>query len=203
MGVIEDLGNTLTPHVEKVNTTLNIHGWLLQERLQRLEDRISDLGRPSTGDFYFRRTIQGKFIEGTTELFTTDVNEFLAVQFVTINGLTLKTPAFKINAGGVMILAYAKEGIGTETPGGDVMILPGEKVDIVMSAEGSVEGTLGMTRFFKCKQENAMDYGLSEELLSASNTHDPARDVIMSKNGEWTPTPGEVVDSGGRPPIIR
>ena len=203
MGFIDDLGKSLSPAAEKLNTTLNMHGWLLQERLQRLENRISDLGRPDVGDFYFRRSIQGTFPEGETELFTADVGEFLAVQFVTINGLTLATPAFRIMAGGVMILAFAKEGIGSEEPGGDIMIMPGEKVTINMSAAGKVEATLGMTRILKNREEVPFQTGPSEELLSSTNVHEVGRDVIASEDGQWESTPSEIVNTGGRPPILR
>lgn len=202
MGLFDELTRATAPHVEKLNETFNFHGFLLHNRLQAIEERLSTLGRPDIGDFYFRRTIIGKF-KGENELFTVKNNEFLPIQFITVNGLTLKSPAFTITANNTMILAVAKEGVGQETIGGDIVLLPGEVIELVMSAEGEVEITLGMIRVPIVKQDKPMQYGRSEELLAGRNTHDPNRDVIASKTGEWTETPAETVDSGGRPVITR
>lgn len=203
MGFLDELSRVTGPFVDKVNDTLNYHGFLLHSRLERIEAGIGTLGRPDVGDLWAKVPINKKFPAGESELFSADLNEIIPIQFITINGLALKTPAFKIVAGGAMVLAFAKEGVGQETIGGDIVILPGERVSIIMAEEGTVEATLGITRVQIAKHNKAMQYGLSEELLAANNTHDPNRDVIMSPNGEWAPEPPETIDSGGRPPIVR
>lgn len=203
MGLFDDLSKALSPHANKLNETIGFHGWLLHERLQRIEEGIGTLGRPDIGDQWFKRVIKAKLPAGETELFTVDLNEINPVQFMTVNGLTLKSPAFTIQAGGAMVLAAAKEGVGQETIGGDIVFLPGERVSIIMAEEGNVEITLGMTRVLTDRQTVPIDYGRSEELLAGRNTHDPKRDVITTSTHPWEATPAETVDASGRPVITR
>lgn len=201
--LFDELSESLNPHVQKMHEMFNFHGFLLQERLARIENAIGTQGRPDIGDLWFKQVIKGKLALGETEFFTVDLNEYNAVQYITINGLTAKSPAFTITAGGAMVLAFAKEGVGQETIGGDIMFLPGERISIVTAEAGTFEITLGLTRIMIDKQGNVVQYGRSEELLATRNTHDPNRDVIMSRTGLWTEDPSEVEDTGGRPVITR
>lgn len=203
MGLFDELSKAASPHVSTLNETLNLHGFLLHDRLREIEDRISTLGRPDIGDHYFRRSIVGKLPIGETELFEVPMNQYMPLQYMTVNGLTLKSPAFTITADRVMVLAVAKEGVGQETPGGDIVFLPSETVSINMAEAGNVEITLGFIRVPIVKQSVPVQYGRSEELLAGSNTHDPKRDVITTSDKPWEETPPETVDSGGRPVITR
>ncbi len=203
MGLFDELSRSLAPHSNRLNDTINTHGQLLHYRLAQIEKGISSLGRPDTGDNYFRIAVNKKFAIGETELFVVGMNEFYPVQFITVNTGTKKTPAFTINANAIAVLAVGKEGTGTETIGGDVVLLPGERVTIDMEAEGEVELTLGMIRIRTDPTGRAVNYGHSEELLVGRNTHDPARDVIKTSTTPYESTPPETIDAGGSPVITR
>jgi hypothetical protein len=183
---LEGLGKQLEPHAAKLNNTIAATGVMLHHRMELIEQHLSDLKRPDVGDHFFRIRITGTFKAERTTLAEVPINEYWPVQYFATAGTREKTPAFTIEFNDILMLAFNKEGTGAESPGGDLVALPGEKIELVPEAEGKFEATLIVVRVRIPTNKIVPVAGLTKGRLITSNTHEPDRDLIGSATGIYT-----------------
>lgn len=194
MGFLDDIEDRLTPHLQGTTEQLRSHAALIYNKLDLIHQATSDLGRPDFGDFYFSIVQRAKFPVGKTDIGAVPTNEIWLVQAVTVNGIVNKTPTFLIESNGIMRMAVIKEGIGTESLGGNIALLPGEVITI--NNQGAEEGTIHLTMTVIRKQLPKRPIpaaSVGAEPLIGKNTHEIERDVIASPTDIWVEPPGEIV----------
>lgn len=166
MGIIDEMSKQLSPHTERI-------AGVLHNGLSRMEARISDLGKPDTGDQFFHISRKAKIPVGQQPLRVQiggggrsgpSPGEIWLLQCMCTNGATLKSPAWTLRTNtGRLIAAVIKEGIGMETPGGDIPILFGEELIFEPAEEGEFDFTITFKRrFYERPHPNAIG-GVSGE----------------------------------------
>jgi hypothetical protein len=165
MGILDDLSAKLWPHTAALTDTI--------ERHREALERTSDIQKPDVEDKFHHIIRKGKFKGEATRL-AQDVREqesagptlgeMWLFQSICVNGLPNASPTFTIRTNtGRLIVAVVKEGMGMETPGGDVAILVGEELIFEPSAEGTYDFTLTFRRIFLPRQRPDAGYGQSGE----------------------------------------
>src|SRR5215472_2528645 len=208
MSLAETLRDGLQPHANTLNSNLTLHGQNILGRLSENHDRIGDLGRPDTGDQYIRLAKTFTVPAGTYELGTVPAGEVWLVQSLVTNGIVHASPHFVLRSGGYLIASVIKEGIGTETQGGDIVCLQGEQVVFQCEAEGSFEFVLTVLRR-KFPRLPRVPRNVKSEQLTKSNTHEPGRDVITEPSGPllpsapWPTSPPDMNSHDGNPPLVK
>jgi hypothetical protein len=202
MGVFDELAKILSPHAHRLNENIATQGNLIHGRLGGIQNALDDLGRPDFGDKWFRIPVRGKLKAEPLELNTVPMNEIWAVQAIAVNGKALKTPAFTILASGALVFALETEKNEYDNVSGNIIFMPGETITIVPAAEGEFSATISIIRRQVPDVAKRAQTGHSGERLAPSNTHDPARDVIESRTGEYAEPAPEVRNTSGRPPLV-
>src|SRR5215469_9302639 len=204
MGLAETLSDGLGPHVSALGQTINHHGERIQSRLDDIHRKIGDLGRPDTGDIWYRMAVRGNYTGGTLyELATVGIGEIFLVQSITTNGPPNTSPAYTIRSNGYLIAAVIKEGIGTENPGGDIVCLQGEKIIFEPGATGVFDFVLTVLRREFARKELSADLGPIAESLGTRNTHEPGRDYVKQPPPlEWEQSPMDTENTVGRPALV-
>lgn len=192
MKFAEQFAEALTPHSTRLNQTIAAAATAVHSKLSNIEKAASDLQRADFGDKHFRIRLSGK-LKGENELAEVPINEIWSVQWIAINGVKNKTPAFSLKADSVLFFAALKEGTGLETVGGDIVLLPGEAINLTMEEEGTIEGTIDIIRRKVPVEPVRQQTGPSREQLETVNVHDPRRDIITNPNGIFAETPPETV----------
>lgn len=194
MSVWDQIQQSLAPHADRLNTTIASGAFLLHNRLERIEEAVSDMGRPDVGDRWVRLAFKREFKENEKfELAEIPPNEIWLPQSLVTDGVQNKSPAYIICGDEETKLYFSviKEGIGTETTGGDMVFLTGETIFIIPRATGTIGFTMHLIRrripvIPKIRQAAAGD-----PLLQGRNTHEVQRDLVASANGQWTESPRE------------
>lgn len=195
MGFIADLTDGLAPHVDKLNSNLALHGTLIHGRLRGIQDAVDDLNRPDFGDKWIRFAINKKVpSKEPIQIGTVPMNEAWEFQAITLNGIQRTSPHFLLLANGIMVGSYVKEGIGTETIGGDQVLSPGEELTIEnQEAEGIVQATLMFTRIQIPTVPRPTTGESGIDGLMPRNTHEPNRDIIPGREpGTYIENPSEL-----------
>lgn len=174
MSLIEDASRALAPHTRHLSDAI---GSRLEEVVTNLREirQQSDLGRPDTGDvfkhFIVRREIAGPF-NGPLNLATNVPNddpgpalgEDWMIQSICVNGVPNLTPAFTIRTNtGRLIFSVLKEGMGCETPGGDIVLKQGENLVLEAPTTGVYDFTLTVLMRKYRRQRPDAGYGTSNE----------------------------------------
>lgn len=201
MGLLDELKGIVAPASHRLNENIATQGNLIHGKLQGIQNALSDLARPDFGDHWFRIPLRGKLAAEAIELGTVPMNEIWAVQAIAIRGLTLKTPAFTLQASGAVVFAAEKEKNEYVNVSGNIVFLSGERIELVPGAEGEFAGTISIIRMQIPDKPRRAQTGHSAERLESTNTHDPARDVIESRTGIYTEPGPETVDEVGEPPL--
>lgn len=201
MGLLDELSRVLAPHSHRLNENIATQGNLIHGRLAGIQNAIDDLGRPDFGDHWFRIPLRGKLAAEAIELGTVPMNEIWAVQAIAINGQALKTPAFTISASGAIVFASEKEKNEYQNISGNIVFMPGERVELLPGAEGTFAATISIIRRQIPDRAHPAATGHSAERLESTNTHDPQRDVIESRTGQYREIPGETGNFSGEPPL--
>jgi len=205
VGILDDLSAKLWPHTAAVTTALAEHKDMLE--------RIGDVSKPDVGDKFHHVIRRGKFAATAIRL-SQDVREqepagptlgeMWLFQSICLNGVANKTPEFQIRTNtGRLIFAAAKEGVGMETPGGDIAILIGEELIFEPSVEGVYDFTLTFRRVFLPRIQPDAGYGQSNERFdrpSHAFEHEVQRDqagsIVEGEPGEF-PFPVVSEEYGG------
>lgn len=203
MGVFDELGRILKPHSDRLNANIATEGGLIHGKLQGIQNAIDDLGRPDFGDHWFRIPLRGKLAAELIELGTVPMNEIWAVQAIALNGKVLKTPALTILASGAIVFAAEAEKNEYENISGNIVFLPGERVELLPGAEGVFSGAISLIRRQIPDKPRRVQQGANTEHVESTNTHDPQRDVIESRTGTYRELPAEVTHGEGEPPLTR
>lgn len=205
MGLWDEVSKALTPHANSLNETLHLQGALLHTRLGAIEQHLSDLARPDVGDLWADLG-SNKALEALTpvEIGVVQMNEILAVQSIAATGAaTVKRVNVRANRRLRASLPISETAPGLTTPGGDLVFLPGEIITVEGEGAGQVEITVTCIRRGLPVRPAPANTGVSGEFLAPSNTHDLARDLIASRTGQYVEIPGEVIDTGGNPPVTK
>lgn len=200
MGVFDELAKILAPHSHRLNENIATQGALLHGHLSGIQNALDDLGRPDFGDKWRRIPLRGELGAEEIELDTVPMNEVWAVQAIAIYGVAAKTPAFAITSAGQLVYAYTAEKTEYVNVGGNIVFLPGEKIAITPAAEGAFVGSISIIRRPIPDIVKRAQTGHSSEVSAPVNTHDPQRDVLESRTGQYRELPREVENSAGRSP---
>jgi hypothetical protein len=202
MGVFDELSKILKPHSDRLNENLATQGNLIHDRLSRIESVLKLT--PTSVDYWRRLRINQKMAEGEKiELAVVPNNEIWILESLVTDGVFVKAPAYIIEVNNQLVSSVIAEGVGTEKIGGDVVALPGEVLTLTARKEGTVSFCLHLIRRRLPATEKKAQMGPSGHHLASSNTHDPQRDVIESRTGEYAELGHEVIDTTGRPPLVR
>lgn len=198
MGIYDEIRNILAPHANSLNKTIAVTGMAISNKLDLIEKKASDAFKPDVGDKWIRFNIKKEFAGAETEeLGEVPQNEIWKVHALVVDGIQEKSPAFIITgSSSVLFFSVIKEGVGTETVGGDLVLLKGERLAITTRGSGKISATLHLIRM-KVPTVPFHDVtGEPEGALEPINTHDPKRDVIMSETGQYTETQPETLEVG-------
>ncbi len=199
MAIFAELGKVLAPHADKLNKTIAIQGQLLHNKLSRIEAAVSDLGRADFGDKWIRLRINSKPAgEEQLEIAVVPQNEVWLIQYIVVDGVTSKNPAFIIEAGNSIIAVIGKEEIANLKTAGDAVALPGEKLVIFARAAGTISGSINIIRrVIPTLQARDTAYDVRDsEYEQTESTHNPNRDLIESATGQYEEKPGELNQQG-------
>ena|SRR5271165_200912 len=196
MGFIDEVNKQLTPHATKLNTTIASASAFLHSKLDSIEQAIRESASADWNDHWFRISVKRKLKAEPIELAEVPINEIWAVYSIVTDGIQEKSPAFVVTADGPLIFSVIKEGIGGETPGGDIVILPGESLIIIPREEGNFSFTITVIRRQIPTRAITPATGRNVPAVEPINVHDPERDIITSKTGIYGELPGkpELVD---------
>lgn len=202
MGLIEQLSEALKPHTDKLGQDAAFHMRAVHNKLHAIENAVNDLGRGDIGSKWQRFQIKKKF-EGaeTFEIGVCPVNEIWLIQALSSDGVQEKSPAYVILANGVLIESVIKEGLGFEGIGGDQVVLPGETLELVTRAAGSINCVITIIRREYPVIKKSTDYGRDTDRFDRSDrsTHDVNRDQLMQRLGStYHEAPPETVPGAGR-----
>lgn len=201
MGILDELSKAIGPHSSRLNENIATQGNLIHGKLAGIQNSLDDLNRPDFGDKWFRIPLRGKLPAEPIELGTVPMNEVWAVQAIAINGKAAKTPAFTISASGAIVFAAELEKNEYQNVSGNIVFMPGERIELTPSAEGVFSATISIIRVEIPEIPRRAQTGRSAERIEALNTHDPARDVIESRTGIYTEPGPETHDEVGEPPL--
>jgi len=201
MGLLDELDKVLKPHSHRLNENLATQGNLIHGRLEGIQNAVDDLGRPDFGDHWFRIPLRGKLAAEPIELGTVPMNEVWAVQAIAINGQVLKTPAFTLQGSGAIVFAAEKEKNEYQNISGNIVFMPGERVELIPAAEGVFAATISIIRRQIPDIPRRAQMGHSAERIEATNTHEPSRDVIESRTGQYVEPAPETHSEVGEPPL--
>ncbi len=203
MGVFDGLSEALHPHVNALNDTISVHGAAIYGKLHAIEKASLDLARGDIGDYWDRILLKKKMATGeTVVLREVPLNEIFLIQAIASDGVQEKSPAFAIFANNMLIQAVPKESVGFNGVGGDQIFLPGEKVEINAREEGNINCVITIIRRVLPVEKASTQYGRETEVFSPNNTHEIARDVIMSPNGVWSEPAPEVAKGEGLTEVL-
>lgn len=205
MGIWDEISKAVEPHSARLNDTLHLQGALLHTRLGAIEQHLSDLARPDVGDLWADLGVNKAVLAGTpVEIGVVQMNEILAVQAIAVTGnATVKRVNVRANSRLRASVPVSETAPGFLSPGGDLVFLPGEIITIEGEGAGQLEATVTCIRRGLPVRPAPANTGVSGEFLAPSNTHDLARDLILSRTGQYSEIAGEVLDTGGNPPITR
>ncbi len=206
MAIFDELGKVLSPHARKLNETIAVQGQLIHNKLSRIESAVSDLGRADFGDKWNRIRINIKPAgEELIEIGVVPLNEVWLIQYIVVDGVQSKNPAFVLEAGSSMIAVIGKEENANIKTAGDAVALPGEKLVILARAAGTISGSVNVIRKLTpdlAARDRAFD-SRSEELEQTETTHNPDRDLITSATGQYKEKPAELNQPGLIVPSIQ
>lgn len=201
MGFIDEISKMLGGHIQTMDKHLQFHGAALHQRLHSIEHAISDLGRPDFGDKYFRIVVKKKIEAGeigtAIELYTVPINEIFLIQSIAADGVQEKSPAYILNSNGILIESIIKEGLGFEGIGGNQVLLPGETLELVPRAAGSINCVITVVRKVLPSSPMNFDKGIGTERVSPRTLHDPRRDEILSRTSTYVEQPAEIAPTEG------
>jgi hypothetical protein len=205
MGIFEDMSKALSPHADRLNGTIHLQGALLHTRLGGIERALSDLGRPDVGDLWVDLGVNATVAAlAPKELITIQMNEALQVQSIVAQFPGSKEQqVINIRANRRLRAALQGEKTASFFPGGNISFLPGEAITIESLNEAAIEVTITCIRRGLQVRPAPANTGVSGERDASLNTHDPARDIIQSRTGEYQELASEVRDTGGSPPLTR
>lgn len=176
MSLIDDMSKGLAPHTHTLTGTIDEHGRAIQEGIKELRNRISDLGRPDTGDTlkylnFRKKTAEAIFFEGPT------VGEIWTIQTMVSNGAVAKTPPFVIRTNtGRLIFAVKVEEMANLVTSGNIVLAAGEELILEPSAEGAYDFTISyLLRKFRRPPADG-GHGESGEMYTEHNPHESDRD---------------------------
>lgn len=203
MGLLDGFSEQLQPHTNQLAEVLGTHGWAIRDALNKLVE-ASDLGRPDLKDIYQRFTAIGEYNGGTKNtLGEVKPGEIWLIQSLVSNGVVNASPHYTIRSGGYLVASVIKEGIGSETQGGDIVCLPGEILTWEPETTGKYEFVLTVIRRKDRRPPIGANLGPREEELGMRNTHEPGRDEIPAKpETAWQNTPQQVENTVGRPALV-
>ena len=195
---MEQIKEAVDPFANSLNKTIATTGMLIHNKLDRIEKATFDLGRADVGDKWFRINIQKELTEKVAvELAEVPMNEIWKIESITTDGITEKSPAFIVTIDGAnLVFSAIKEGVGTETVGGDMVALMGETLEITARTTGKVRATIYITRRRLPVVAHPDITGEPGGLLEPYQTHDPKRDIIASETGQWIETGSEPIEVG-------
>jgi hypothetical protein len=201
--IFDEVVSRLAPHADNLNRNIQIQGALVNSRLDSINKGVSDLGRPDIGSKWQRydfATKGAETVEFSIPLIVPD-NEIFLVQWLSLAKGEEGEIALENQQGNLLLAtgAVTKEG-KTVSVGGNVVFLGNEHV--VVRAEKAVKGTLTLIRRQAPNLAVPAQSGPSGQMLSPTNTHDVARDVIESRTGQYVEPPGEEMDATGNPPAF-
>lgn len=200
MGLFDGLAEIIDPHVREARAQIALHAQSLDMRLQGIEKQVSNLGRGNFGDKWQRFVIKRKFTENETyEVGVCPINEIWSIQAIATDGVQEKSPSFIIMANGVLLETVNKEGLGYEGIGGNQVVLPGERLEVLARAEGNINCVITVIRMKDADVPLPTEYGRSSEQFSPKATHEIARDEIASRTDQYTePAPAVAATEGHR-----
>lgn len=203
MGLFDGLAEVLHPHATKLNDTISLHGANISNKLDRIASAKGDQERGDVGDNWHRVNFKHTFSgEEEQELASPKKNEIYLIQSIVADGIFNKSPAFLILADGAMIASGIKEAVGAENFGGDAVILPGETAVVLARAAGTISLTMTVIRRkLPVVPRVARQFdNPSSDRITPVNTHDPARDIIESRTGQYVEHPPESASEGRTDP---
>jgi hypothetical protein len=199
VGLFDSFSEALAPHASKLNDTLAFHSAAIHNKLHAIEVAVSDLGRGDIGNKWQRFSIQKKLESGVEfEIGVCPVNEMWLIQSISSDGVQEKSPPFVILANGILIESIIKEGLGFEGIGGNQVVMPGEKLSIIARETGNVNCVITIIRREYPVQKKLTDMGKDTDRYSPKAMHDPARDEIESRTGQYTEQQAELAGTGDK-----
>ena len=199
MGFFDGLTEALAPHSEKLRQDMLFHGTAIHGKLHAIERAIFDLGRGDIGNKWQRFSVQRKFAEAEDfEVGTCPVNEMWLIQAISSDGVQEKSPAYVVLANGILLESVVKEGLGFEGVGGNQVVMPGERLSITARASGNLNCVITVIRRQYPTTPTMTDMGRDADRYSPRSTHDPARDEITSRTGQFVEQPSELAPTEGR-----
>jgi hypothetical protein len=202
MGFIDELGKMLRPHSMALNQNIQQQGSLIHSILDSIEDAIRYA--PTVEDRWERiRFYKELAAEEMVELREVPVDEIWLIQAIVADGVHAKSPPGVIQANGLLISSLIKEYAGTEKIGADVVALPGEIITLTAREKGTFSFVIHLIRKEYPQAKRKAATGSSYERVAGINTHDPQRDVIESRTGQYLELPGETRNAEGQPPLIQ
>jgi hypothetical protein len=199
VAIFDELGRILAPHAEKLNKTIAIQGQLIHSRLAKIEASVSDLGRADFGDKWNRLRLNLKPAgEEQIEIAVVPQNEVWLIQYIVVDGVTSKNPAFIIEAGNSIIAVIGKEEIANLKTAGDAVALPGEKLVVFARAAGTISGSINIIRKLTpvITANSFAQSGRDSEFEQTESTHNPERDLVESATGQYEEKPAELNQQG-------
>lgn len=182
MSIWTGLKEALDPHVKTATEHTAFHMAALHTKLGAIENAVHDLGRGDIGDKWFRVVIKKTFAAAeTVELFQCPLNEMFLIQCISSDGVQEKTPAFVLEANGVLIESIIKEGLGFEGIGGNQVLLPGEVLAVTSRAAGSINCVITGIRRVTPVIPTSADIGKDVRRSAMRNTHEVSRDAIAER----------------------
>ena len=206
MGMFDEIGRVLAPHADKLGKTIAVQGQLIHNKLARIELAVSDLGRADFGDKWLRLRINQKAAgEESIEIGVVPQNEVWLIQYVVVDGVTSKNPAFLLEAGNSIIVVVGKEENANIKTSGDAVALPGEKLVILARAAGTISASVNIIRKVApvITDRDAMFDSREGHKEQTESTHDPDRDLITSATGQYEEKPAELNQPGLIVPSIQ
>jgi hypothetical protein len=199
MGLFDELSKALTPHSKRLNENIGFQGALLHRKLHAIEHAVHDLGRGDIGDHWQRFVIKRKFgANEQVEVMLCPINEIFLIQAISSDGVQEKSPAYVLEANGVLLESVIKEGLGFEGIGGNQVVLPGETLTITARAEGNINCVVTVIRRPYPGIKITTEFGRDSDQYSHRNVHETARDVIASKTDIYTEPVAEIDPTRGR-----
>lgn len=195
---LDTIGNAMKPHMMALGTVADMHATKITNQLKDINRGISDLGRGDLGDEWGRAVIH---LPGTNGYFTpalrAQMNQIWLIQSIIITAIpTAASEAITlVTDSGVVLFTTGRTittGTGTFSPlddtvivGGTIAIMPGEHV-IAQGTTGTT-GQIVISYIAKNLKAKALpaNTGSSHEEFTGKNTHEPARDEIMSVTGQY------------------
>lgn len=200
MTLMQSLRDALTPHVNTLVDHGAFHAAAIHNKLSAIEKAVSDLGRGDIGNKWQRIVIKKAFAGAeTVELIQCPLNEIMLIQSISSDGVQEKSPAFILEANGILIESIIKEGLGFEGIGGNQVLLPGEVLSVTSRAAGNVNCVITVIRQPIPMNPVSADVGHDVRRASMRNTHETSRDAIAERMPQTyqEPTP-QTISSEGR-----